>query len=225
MPPAPVDPASLLALLRAAAAGDAPGCDLEHAQNPVAWACDLARRVAAGEGAPALAEAIGALLASPALAEVELGRALQGATRAAPAQAAWRALRGHVEAGRGPAALLVAQAAAQTCAGEGGAPLPAEAYPLALDPATPDEARAWVMRVIGRCDPGWVEAHPGWLLHPDPEVARRRLADALGGLPFDRMAAQLARLTALAAARGAPFAPAVTDTLQAMVHARRAAGR
>jgi hypothetical protein len=221
---APVDSASLLALLREAAAGRVPDHDLEYAQNPLKWASDFARGLAGGPDAPALSEAIAALLGASRLSEVELGRVLQGATRVAPAEAAWRALRSHVDAGRTPAAILVAQSLAQTTATNPDEPLDAEACALALDPATPDDARSWLMRVIGRADPDWVLSNPDWLLHPDPEVSRRRVADALGGLRSDRMAAQLDRLSALAAARGAPLAPAVIDTVSAMVKARRAAG-
>ncbi len=221
---AALDAASMLSLLRDAAQGRVPERDLEDAQNPLKWATDWSRAVADAGATAALGEAVAVLVGSPHLSEVEVARAVQSATRTAPPEALWAGLRGHVEAGRAEAAVLVAQAAAQTHAAIAGLPLVLDAYVLALEPSTPDEARAWIMRAIGRADPDWILANPEWVLHPDPETARRRVADALGGLRSDRMAQQFDRLSAIATARGTPMPTAVSDTIAAMVKARSAAG-
>ncbi len=218
------DASSIAALLRDAAAGHVPDRDLEVAQNPVKWATDWSRTLIEAGGGAALGDAVGRLLASGQPAEVELARAVQGATKVAAPAALWSALRAQVDAGRADAATLVAQAAAQTHAAQPGAPVALDAYALALDPATPDEARAFIMRTLGRADPDWILANPDWLLHADAEIARRRVADALGGLHSSRMAEQFDRLSAIATARGTPFAPAVAETMAAMVKARSAAG-
>lgn len=219
-----VPPQEVLAILRAAAAGDVPVRDVWAAQNPDAWALAFAHAVYESALRPALTAATEKLLASSVLHEAELGVSLQDRFGLVGENVLWSVLFEQAAAGRRDQVLLAASALTALAA-VGRATVDDRVLAWLEQPELAPVVRKELLALAGTQRRDWLLDHIAVVQGASDKETLHfigAVAIALGSEALESFARLLqVRFTEA----GTPLPAETVATIAAMVAARRNAGR